>query len=492
MGERLGVILSPVDGIGFRNIFGFPNHPGILPGIKLLRHGQPTGRAWPVSAADAGTFTSTAATTPGTATDTKKAWVVNSLTGGLIVTSDGKFLQIASNTATVATGTAAWTGGAPAATATYYIVPALLPAPAAGMTLRPSDGTSTAVAATTMTDSTATWVVNAFTGFTVTSGGKTAVVTSNTATVLTFASWTGGTPPTGKYTITSGTVLAAGTYMLHYTYAYDTGATNPPVYETGPSPPVQVTLAATGEAIMVRTLPALPSNVTAVRFYLVRAPLGPPQIDRGYIQQVTSNADFQIVTNGDGTVMNNYNGTECMYPNEQLGGIQVPALKEAYKVGNQAIGAITAATALDTTITDAAIRNLGKVFLTLKNGTTTPAGGAYTTATLKSIADNASMIVTCRSPTTTLGTDWVVQWLLDNLGVDGTWAQFTVPNTMVTANSRIFGAFRYGKTGPTQNAMLGWEIVSLNPGVDFHVGFYNLGPVPITDQHFVWDYEIVN
>lgn len=429
MGERLGVILSPVDGIGYRNAFAFPNHPGVLPGIKFLRHGQPNNRSWPVSAADAGTFTSTAATTPGTATDTKKAWVVNSLIGGLIVTSDGKFLQIASNTATVATGTAAWTGGVPAATATYYIVPALQPAPAAGMTLTRAAGTST---------------------------------------------------------------LKKGTYMVHYTYAYDTGATSPPIYETGPSPPVQVTLTTDGDQINVAGLPALPANVTALRFYMVRAPLGPPTVNRGFIQQVTTNANFSIVTQGDGAASNNYNGTECTYPNESTGSIQVPALQQAWKSGSVAAGIVTAGTALDITVTDPAVRNLGSIQLSLVNGTVVPAGNIVTIATLKSIADNASFIASLRSSVTTLATNWVLQWVLNNLGTDGTWVQFTIPNTMITANSRIYGSLRYGKAAPVQAATMEWNIVSLNPGVDFHVGFYNIGKVPITDQNFVWDYEIVN
>jgi hypothetical protein len=53
------------------------------------------------------------------------------------------------------------------------------------------------VAATTLTDSTATWLTNQFTGAVLTSGVSTATVTSNTGTVLTFSGgWTGGTPAT--------------------------------------------------------------------------------------------------------------------------------------------------------------------------------------------------------------------------------------------------------------------------------------------------------
>jgi hypothetical protein len=62
--------------------------------------------------------------------------------------------------------------------------------------LGPTNGVSTAVGATTLTDSTAGWLTNQFTGAVLTSGVSTATITSNTATVLTFASWTGGTPAT--------------------------------------------------------------------------------------------------------------------------------------------------------------------------------------------------------------------------------------------------------------------------------------------------------
>jgi hypothetical protein len=64
------------------------------------------------------------------------------------------------------------------------------------MALGPTNGVSTAVGATTLTDSAAVWLTNQFTGAVLTSGTSTATVTSNTSTVLTFASWTGGTPAT--------------------------------------------------------------------------------------------------------------------------------------------------------------------------------------------------------------------------------------------------------------------------------------------------------
>lgn len=52
--------------------------------------------------------------------------------------------------------------------------------------------------ATTLNDTRATLVVNGWVGATITCDGKTGVVTSNTATAFTVASWTGGTPTTGS------------------------------------------------------------------------------------------------------------------------------------------------------------------------------------------------------------------------------------------------------------------------------------------------------
>src|SRR5207247_1528806 len=63
-------------------------------------------------------------------------------------------------------------------------------------------GTATGVTATTLTDSGASWTVNWFAGAVVVRGASSALIISNTSTVLTFASWTGGTPAAGAYTIT--------------------------------------------------------------------------------------------------------------------------------------------------------------------------------------------------------------------------------------------------------------------------------------------------
>jgi hypothetical protein len=60
--------------------------------------------------------------------------------------------------------------------------------------LGPTNGTSSGITATTLTDASATWQTNQFVGGIVTVGVSTATVTGNTATVLSFASWTGGTP----------------------------------------------------------------------------------------------------------------------------------------------------------------------------------------------------------------------------------------------------------------------------------------------------------
>jgi len=76
-----------------------------------------------------------------------------------------------------------------------------------------TQGYASSVGATTLTDSSANWVVNEFAGDTVTMGSSSAVITSNTATVLTFSSWTGGTPVAAFYKLTD---AHAAAFFLAY------------------------------------------------------------------------------------------------------------------------------------------------------------------------------------------------------------------------------------------------------------------------------------
>jgi hypothetical protein len=81
-------------------------------------------------------------------------------------------------------------------------------------------GTATAGTATTLTDSTKVWTVNQFTGYSVVivSGlgkGEVALITSNTATQLTVASWSIATPnTTSVYVITPGVAQEITPYCL--------------------------------------------------------------------------------------------------------------------------------------------------------------------------------------------------------------------------------------------------------------------------------------
>jgi len=61
-----------------------------------------------------------------------------------------------------------------------------------------ASGTSTGSTATTLTDALAAWTIDAYIGLTVYSDGKSGVVTTNSDTVLTVDSWTGGTPTAVK------------------------------------------------------------------------------------------------------------------------------------------------------------------------------------------------------------------------------------------------------------------------------------------------------
>lgn len=71
-------------------------------------------------------------------------------------------------------------------------------------------GTSTAVSATTLTDSGKAWTVNGFVGHMVWSGSVYGVVLSNTATVLTVDRWYVPATPGG----TAGTTPSTGVYVI--------------------------------------------------------------------------------------------------------------------------------------------------------------------------------------------------------------------------------------------------------------------------------------
>ena len=59
--------------------------------------------------------------------------------------------------------------------------------------------TTSSPTGTLLTCSTATWAPGAFTGLTLYCGTSSATITSNTATTISFSSWTGGTPASGQF-----------------------------------------------------------------------------------------------------------------------------------------------------------------------------------------------------------------------------------------------------------------------------------------------------
>lgn len=69
---------------------------------------------------DKGTSTAIGSSTPGTLTDTGKAWTTNEWAGA-VVTANSKTITVASNTATVLTGTAAWSASAPTSPVAYTL-----------------------------------------------------------------------------------------------------------------------------------------------------------------------------------------------------------------------------------------------------------------------------------------------------------------------------------------------------------------------------------
>jgi hypothetical protein len=189
-------------------------------------------------ATTSGTATGTSATTM---TDSGASWTVNAYAGATI-TINSRTGVVASNTSTVMTLTAAgWSGTTPS-TGSYTVEARVLAGVRLGQnvagwqgtphkigffsndswvsnkvsgvdltglsTRTLETGTSTATAATTMTDSGKSWTTNAYAGWVVSTGSgasaRSATVVSNTGTVLTFSAWSGTTPGTGTYTISPG------------------------------------------------------------------------------------------------------------------------------------------------------------------------------------------------------------------------------------------------------------------------------------------------
>lgn len=97
-------------------------------------------------------------------------------------------------------------------------------------------GTSTAVGATSLTDSGASWVANAYAGHFVVTGAVMGVVLSNTSTVLTIDQWStpgssdvaASTPATGTYNILPGNAPARHVALSTDSGSVGTGATTLP------------------------------------------------------------------------------------------------------------------------------------------------------------------------------------------------------------------------------------------------------------------------
>ena len=182
---------------------------------------------------DSGTASSGATTS---ITDIGKVWGVDQWKGWMVKTTGGtganQFKRISSNTATALTISGAANAGGlwattPASGTTYQIY----------MGPQVETGKSTAAGTTTtLTDGGANWNVNGWGGHVVaftggTGNGQTAVISSNTATVLTFAAVTTAPDATTTYSIyPSGSVddpqPAVGAYERHDNAVRETGTTD--------------------------------------------------------------------------------------------------------------------------------------------------------------------------------------------------------------------------------------------------------------------------
>lgn len=172
-------------------------------------------------AASAVTTGTATATDPSTLTVSGTPWSVNAFTDFIVRTNDGKLARILSNTSSVLT-VQGWVGGTPSATATFKIIPdynlsytiaGTGTLAKKGVMLVASEwicwnkadsttdtGTSTGITTPaagtlpTMTDSGKAWTTDQWKGHVVEINGRSGMVVSNTATVLTVDAWIGGSP----------------------------------------------------------------------------------------------------------------------------------------------------------------------------------------------------------------------------------------------------------------------------------------------------------
>jgi hypothetical protein len=206
--------IAPLIEVGQSQLYGFAPKPFGSPSIGSPLLGlvdvttnlvssdmfgvpRPSGT---ITLGDSGTASSGAAKT---ITDSTKTWGNNSWAGFTINiksgTGSGQLKSITSNTATVITVDGNWKTN-PDNTSTYIIYDGALA----------SSGNATAGSTTTLTDSNAAWPTNSWQGYTVlidggTGSGKSATVTSNTGTVLTFANIGATLDNTSTYQLYRGT-----------------------------------------------------------------------------------------------------------------------------------------------------------------------------------------------------------------------------------------------------------------------------------------------
>src|SRR6266540_1652067 len=142
---------------------------------------------------------------------------------------------------------------------------ALQSGPAAPPTLAAATESGTANVAvtttnTTLADTRKAWLVDEWKGSTVTCNGKTMLVVSNTATVLTGVAWSGGGNPGNGFAWSIATALSTSPdgYTIGYSWVYNTTA---PQQETPMSGLAKIAITA-GQKITY-VIPAFPGSVVA-------------------------------------------------------------------------------------------------------------------------------------------------------------------------------------------------------------------------------------
>lgn len=352
--------------------------PGALVGLQVSAENIIGGRLSPTI------LISTVTYTANTLTDSSHNLIANQL-AGLTVVSGASSGTIASNTATVITLTANWTGGTPSNanggqlyavitpqvsgtiaenTATTITVAGTwtpetplqntrltIPVPAATLSgsggsvtyTRPEAGDGGTYTATTLADASKAWVTNEFAGVVVTASGNSAVVASNSATTLTLSSpWTPATPVNGSSYAIQGSVNDTSKSLTANQLAGLSVATIEPAISGAAGPATYLSLTGTGATVtygansLTNTAASFPTSIVGERVVVgevsgvIQSRPSPTQV------VLTAPWSVQPVNGSTYTIANMKDSTKSFTPNALAGRTIVSGSNAAVVFSNTA------------------------------------------------------------------------------------------------------------------------------------------------------------